>query len=130
MILLDTSVIIDYWRKQKPEVALILDGPDVRVCGIVLAELLHGARTPAEIVATEEAVGDFDDIGIPETVWPAVGRNLCALRRAGLSLPFQDVVLATLAILNGMELWSSDGHYLEIQKVLPALRLFVGPATK
>ena len=37
------------------------------------------------------------------------------------------VVLATVAISNDIELWTRDTHFPMIQKVLPALKLFVEP---
>jgi predicted nucleic acid-binding protein len=43
-------------------------------------------------------------------------------------VPFPDVLLATVAIENGLELWTDDSHFLHIQRVLPALRLFQEPA--
>jgi predicted nucleic acid-binding protein len=42
-------------------------------------------------------------------------------------VPFPDVVLATVAIANGIELWTRDKHFALIQGVLPALRLFQEP---
>lgn len=130
MILIDTSVVIDFWRKPSPELAGAFSRPDLFICGIVISELLYGARTPQELVTIERRAEGLKVVPIEERVWPAVGRNLQALRTAGLLVPFQDVVLATLAILNDAELWTSDLHFQQIQKVLTNLRLFSGPKTK
>ena len=48
-------------------------------------------------------------------------RNPRILRAAGISVPFQDVVIATVAIANGVELWTRDQQFALIQQVLPAL---------
>lgn len=56
-----------------------------------------------------------------------VAANDHALRAAGLSVPFADAVLATVAIANDVELWARDIHYPMIQTVLPQLKLFQEP---
>jgi predicted nucleic acid-binding protein len=52
---------------------------------------------------------------------------LAALQAADLTLPFPDVVIATVAIAHGVELWARDYHFPLMQTVLPALQLFVEP---
>ena len=47
MILVDSSVIIDYTRGKDPKLQALLLGLPVAVCGVVRAEVLHGARDPA-----------------------------------------------------------------------------------
>jgi predicted nucleic acid-binding protein len=42
-------------------------------------------------------------------------------------MPFQDVLLAAVAIDHGAELWAYDAHFRMIQGVLTDLRLFDGP---
>jgi predicted nucleic acid-binding protein len=66
-------------------------------------------------------------ISTPESVWDDVGDNLRTLRTHGLTVPFPDAVLATLAIANSLELWTHDAHFPLIQKWLPALKLFQEP---
>jgi predicted nucleic acid-binding protein len=56
-----------------------------------------------------------------------VGDNLAALRAAGQRFPFADVVVATVAIANDIELWTRDYHFKLMHTTLPALRLFVEP---
>ena len=46
---------------------------------------------------------------------------------AGVTVPFPDVVLVTLAIDSGVELWTRDKHFALMQTVLPALKLFQEP---
>lgn len=60
-------------------------------------------------------------------MWDRVGDHLAALRSAGVTVPFADVVIATLAIENDIELWTRDRQFAIIQRVLPALRLFAEP---
>jgi predicted nucleic acid-binding protein len=97
------------------------------VCGITRAEVLHGVRTPAERHNALTLLNTLVQLPIPDALWDAVGDNLAALRAAGVTVPFPDVVLATLAIANNIELWTRDKHFAFIQGVLPALRLFQEP---
>lgn len=56
----------------------------------------------------------------------ATGGPTFALRKAGLSVPFQHVLLATLAIHHGLPLWATDNHFQMVQSVLRELELFRG----
>ena len=48
MILLDTNVIIEYLKNRLPDLDPILDTGECVVCGIVLAELIHGVKSEDE----------------------------------------------------------------------------------
>jgi predicted nucleic acid-binding protein len=69
----------------------------------------------------------FQPAPIPDTLWDSVGDNLATLRAAGISVPFPDVVIATLGISLGVEVWSRDKQFTLMQGGLPALRLFAEP---
>jgi predicted nucleic acid-binding protein len=64
---------------------------------------------------------------IPDTVWEHLVRNLLRLRLAGVTVPFQDALLATVAIFHGVELWTRDEHFRMMQSALPDLRLMEEP---
>ena len=42
----------------------------------------------------------------------------------GLVVPFQDAMVAYLAIKNNCEVWTNDKHFKLMQVVLPELKLF------
>jgi predicted nucleic acid-binding protein len=63
----------------------------------------------------------------PSLSWDAVGDNLAALRAAGIAVPFADVVIATLGICLGVEVWTRDKQFGLMQSALPGLRLFQEP---
>ncbi len=42
-------------------------------------------------------------------------------------MPFQDVLIATVAIENDLELWSFDAHFDAISSAIPDLQRFRGP---
>ena len=43
MILADTNIFIDFWNSADDKIASIFEKEDVAICGVVRAELLHGA---------------------------------------------------------------------------------------
>jgi len=124
MILLDTNIIVDYWRNPTEETGLASMWRTPCVCGVVLAELLHGASNERQAVGMQEALSKFQWLDIYPDVWRCLGLNLMALRQAGLAMPLPDVLLATMAIVHDVPLWSNDKHFARIQQVLPSLQLF------
>jgi predicted nucleic acid-binding protein len=127
MILVDTSVVIDYARGHDAKLRALLPTLPVAVCGITPAELLHGARDPAHRGALLTLLAAFAHLAIPDSLWDTVGDQLAALRAGGVTVPFQDVVLATVAITHGTELWTRDVQFSHISRVLPSLKLFKEP---
>ena len=127
MILVDTSVVIDYVKGKDAKLVARLPTLPVAICGIVRAELLCGTRNPKHRGDLLTVLATFGQLTIPDSIWDMVGDNLAALRTGGVTIPFPDTVLATLAIANGMELWTRDKHFPHVQRVLPALKLFQEP---
>jgi predicted nucleic acid-binding protein len=57
-----------------------------------------------------------------------VGDNLALLQTRGLTIPFPDVMIATVGIAYGVEIWARDNHFSMMQTVLLGVRLFVEPS--
>ena len=129
MILIDTNILIAAIRVPDPAPLIAqMRANDGAVCGVVRAEFLHGARTQAGHLQALTVLNALGQIPTPEGMWDEVGANLRVLRSQGIAVPFPDAVLATLAIVNGLELWTRDNHFLLMRNVLPSLRLFPEPA--
>ena len=127
MILIGSSVIFDHLRGNDPKLAGLFVPLPLAVCGIVRAEVLHGTKNAADRARLVALLGQFAHMSIPDTIWDTVGDNLCTLRTYGVTVPFADAVLATVAIVNDIELWTRDAHFTLIQKWLPTLKLFQEP---
>jgi predicted nucleic acid-binding protein len=127
MILVDTSVVIPYLRTGDAKIDGLFRTLPVAVCGITHAELLHGVRSQVERTRTLAVLAAFTFVPIPDSIWNTVGDNLNALRAGGVTIPFADAVIATVAIANDIELWTRDAHFAHAQRVLPALKLFTEP---
>ncbi len=127
MILIDTSVVIDYTRGKDAKLAAVLPTVSGAICGVVRAEMLCGVRDPGHRGILLTLLGIFHQVPIDESIWDVLGDNLARLRAAGVTIPFPDAIIATVAIENDVELWARDQQYALIQTVLPALRLFQEP---
>jgi predicted nucleic acid-binding protein len=127
MILVDTSVVIDWSKGRDAKLRRLVPSLPVAVCGVTQAELLHGSRDPAHRQKLLNDLATFQLVPMADALWIAVGDNLAALRSRGITVPFQDVVIATVAIENDIELWTRDAQFPMVQRVLPRLRLFQEP---
>ncbi len=127
MILVDTNVIIGFWRKPTPKAENIFLSEEVVICGVVKAELIHGAKSKNDIAKINEALSVFEYISISDSVWNALGPLLYQLRTNGITVPFQDALISALSIQEDLSIWSNDKHFEMIQKFLPDLKLFTLP---
>ena len=123
MILVDTNVIIDYWNDPDEKITEIFEREDIAICGIVEAELLHGARSDKEIKEIEDAISCFEKIPIGE-YWDELGTMLYKLRTNGVTLPLADAIIAQVAIRNSISVLTNDNHFNLIKAVIPALSLY------
>jgi len=127
MILVDTSVVIDYTKGKDPKLAALMPALPVAVCGITRAELLHGSLDAAHRAKLLIALGAFQSLSIPDALWDDVGYNLATLRKTGITVPIQEAVIATLGITLGIEVCSRDHQFTLMHSVLPTLKLFQEP---
>ncbi len=123
MILVDTNIIIDFWKNPSQRVQEIFENKDIAVCGITKAELIHGAKSEKEIEIIIEALEDFEIMEIRDSDWIEIGRLLYQLKRKGISVPFQDAVIAHIAMERDMDLWTNDKHFKLIQNEIKQLRI-------
>lgn len=128
MILLDTSVVVDALHPRNAALRGRFAEMKGAICGITRAEVLQGARNPAETEKLRAALNAYPQVPTPEDVWDVLGHNLARLEAAGRQIPFADAIIATLAIQHGIELWARDAHYKIFQQFIPELKLFAEPA--
>jgi predicted nucleic acid-binding protein len=124
MILVDSGVLIDFLRSKDPKLDKQFRTSAVAVCGVTRAEILAGARGSKDRQRLMRFLARFNQALIPESWWDLVGDNLAALYARGVTVPFPDVVIATVGIANDIEVWARDPHFPMMQKALPALKLF------
>ena len=124
MILVDTNIIVDFWRNPSEILRKVFLEERVAICGITKAELMRGARSEADLLAISDTLSGFEYIPLDELIWDEVGELSYHLRRNGITIPFQDAVICTLALRYGLSLWSNDNHFAMAKTVFKDLRLF------
>jgi predicted nucleic acid-binding protein len=127
MVLADTSVVIAHYRNPTARVQRLIAAHSAAVCGVTVAEVYGGARTPAEAARCAAILGIFGRVVTPEDVWEVVGQHQVQLRAGGLTVPLSDTIIATVALTHELELWTYDSHFTLMQRLLPALKLFEEP---
>ncbi|WP_298740156.1 PIN domain-containing protein [uncultured Treponema sp.] len=124
MILADTNVIIDFWDKPNDEYAKIFEDNEIATCGVIKTELLRGSSSEKQFSQIEEALNDFTYLSFSEKDWISLSKLFITLKKNGLAVPFQDAMIAYLAIKHDCEVWTNDKHFNLMQVVLPSLILF------
>ena len=124
VILVDTNVIIDFWDKPTEEAKNVFEENDIAICGVIKTELLRGSNSEKQFSQMEEALNDFTYLSFSEKDWISLAKQFITLKQNGLVVPFQDAMIAYLAIKNNCEVWTNDKHFKLMQVVLPGLKLF------
>lgn len=124
MILADTNVIIDFWDNPNDEYTRIFEDNEIATCGVIKTELLRGSNSEKQFSQIEEALNDFTYFSFSEKDWISLSKLFITLKKNGLAVPFQDAMIAYLAIKHDCEVWTNDKHFKLMQVVLPSLRLF------
>lgn len=114
MILVDTSVWVDYFNGQNtPETTAldkILGGEEIVIGDIVLAEVLQGFRSDQDYEAALNALLKFHQVSMlsPKLAIRSAS-NYRLLRKAGVTIRKTiDCLIATYCIENQIELLHSD----------------------
>ncbi len=127
MILVDTSVLIDFQRTgTKKHIAQLRSLPTA-VCGPIRAEILTGVRDPVKRVETLILHNAFAQVPIAEAEWDAIGDFRSLMASKGIAISLADASIGGVAILNRLELWSRDKAHITMAAHIPALRLYAEP---
>jgi predicted nucleic acid-binding protein len=119
--LVDTSAWIDALRRDgDPGVrasvrAATAEGRAV-LCDLVLLELWNGARGTGEQRFLRELERDLEKVSTPPAVWDAASEVARACRRAGVSVPATDILIAACAEHHGLEILHRDAHFDHIAR--------------
>ena len=123
-ILVDTSAWIDYFNKPDSATGnaveqILKDGRAV-IGGIVLTELLQGAKIRKEFDAVLEGMVSLPILNPTLNTWVEAGRISFMLRRKGITIPTTDLIIAVLALENNCMVLTLDSHFQQI----PGIELF------
>ena len=119
MILVDTNIIIDFWNTPSDDARKIFLNEVLATCGVIKTELLRGSNSEREFQQIQNALNAFFYLNFYENDWVMLSNELIALKHKGISVPFQDAIIAHLAIKYNCKLWTNDKHFSLISTVLP-----------
>ncbi len=123
-ILVDTSSWIEYFNipdsKSGEIIENLLHDGRVVTAGIVLTELLQGAKVKEEFKAILENMVALPMLKTTTDTWIEAGRTSFALRRKGITIPITDLIIAALALENECQILTLDPHF----KKIPGMSLY------
>lgn len=124
MILVDTNIIIEYWKNPEQAKTDIFNTNEIAICPVILAELIHGAKSDKQKAWIKEGLSELHMISIDDDTWDYFGDLLYKLRVSGITVPFQDALIAAVAVKSDCLLWTQDKHFSMISSAEENLKLF------
>lgn len=127
MVIVDTSAWIEFFRRDgaletKLAMKSLLDEYEATLCGPVEMEFLGGA-TPGERPRLQAWFDIVPYLPNDQKLWRKAAANYAVLRAKGLTVPWNDILIATISLESGHRVFSIDRHFEAIAKILP-LRLY------
>ena len=123
MVLVDTSVWIDYFKERdefiEAELDELLRSGQVAVSGLILAELRRGCRTPAQVGMLLAALAPLEYLEADRSTWLRAGEIISDCAQRGFALEVGDCLLAALALRESCVLFTLDRDFERI----PGLKL-------
>ena len=118
-VLVDTSIWIEYFRGKEPAYSLVAGLMDERrICliGLILAELIQGARSEKEIAVLLDFLQVFEFFPENPALWAKAGRLSNSLRQKGKTIGLADCFIAVMAHDFQAMLYSRDEHFRLLSK--------------
>jgi len=131
MILIDTSILIGYFKGTKGEPYNRLDGfieqnIPLGICNQVYQEVLQGSKDEKEFVLLNEYLNtlDFYDLRYGKKSYENAAWMYYKCRKAGITPRSTiDLIIAQTAIDNNLLLFHNDNDFIQISQVIPDLKL-------
>lgn len=122
MVLVDSSCWIEASRKNgrievKAAVQGLLDEFEALLCGPVELEVLGGAR-PDERAKLQKYFNILPYRASDHKIWRQAVQSSWKLRDAGITAPWNDTIIATIACQFNYRVYSIDKHFPMMAKVL------------
>jgi len=121
-VLPDTCAWVEYFKphssRLKQELEHLIDKEKIFICGPIFFELVQGMRSDKEKMAITHALSALEYIEVSKELWIKAGDRASVLRREGKTIPFSDILIATIAVENGLSILTMDKHFSQIADVL------------
>ncbi|CAA6678706.1 MULTISPECIES: PIN domain-containing protein [unclassified Lentimonas] len=115
MVIVDTSAWIEFFRRDgAPAVKLamkaLVEELEATLCGPVEMEFLGGAR-PHERPRIQSRFEILPYLANDQKLWREAATHYATLRTAGITLQWNDALIATLAIKQDCRVYAVDQHF-------------------
>lgn len=123
MILVDTSVWVTATRsKDGPaaqELDSLLDRDEVATTDVVVAEVLQGTASESDFERYRQEMEALHYFPVTREIWVKAAELSFRLRREGRTTSLADLIIASVALENDLELYAVDSDFGRV----PGLRL-------
>lgn len=115
MVIVDSSAWVEFFRAKgdvhvKLAVAGLLEVYESTLCGPVEMEILGGARAH-EIKEIQIRFDILQYVRSDQKVWRKAAGNFAKMKIAGFTIPWNDILIATIAIERGLRVYAHDKHF-------------------
>jgi hypothetical protein len=114
-ILIDTCAWIDFLRSRGGVLGDLVEraiaDETALLCGVMVAELLQGAKGQKEKQQLEFLFANVECLPVQPIDWVNAGNTLQALRLRGTTLPLTDALIAAVAKRQGVPVLTVDAHF-------------------
>lgn len=126
-ILVDTSIWLEFFKTKDSVYGDILDRllEEGRVCttSLIKAEIIPGAKTLKRFRELNDYFDALPPVGEPASLWRDIIEVQFGLKRRGINgMSIPDLIIAIVAGANNKTIFTKDGDFKLIRRVLP-LRL-------
>jgi predicted nucleic acid-binding protein len=117
MIVVDTSVLIDWFRGGDSKGSRYLKGveytDDIKICDLVLMEILQGARDDLHSARIQKTLARFGSANVlDDSIAVRAAENFRRLRALGITIrKTNDLIIGTWCIENRVPLLHSDRDF-------------------
>lgn len=119
-VLVDTSYWIEYFNRPNEKAAEKVEGliraDRAALTGVVLSELLQGAKTAGELSLLRTALAAVRWVETDTEAYARAGSLGFALRRRGITVPVTDCIIAAAAESLGGRLLTFDAHFEDLAR--------------
>jgi tRNA(fMet)-specific endonuclease VapC len=123
-MIVDTSVWIEFFRRADSPHSMclkrLLREGRVVLQGLILAELLQGIKSQKESRIVKKALQKLPYVEMTRQLWERAGEICSSLLRKGITIPLSDVIVASCALSEDIEIFTLDSHF----KRIPDLKLY------
>jgi predicted nucleic acid-binding protein len=131
MILIDTSILIGYFKGLKGEPYDNLDNfidqnISIGICNLVFMEILQGAKNEKEFALLKEYLSKMDmyELRYGKKSYENAAFLYFKCRKFGITPRSTiDLIIAQIAIENNLLLYHNDNDFVQIAQIIPDLKL-------